>query len=99
MGALLVVNYDVNDQTMLGEYRPVAGPLLVGEALGQVITISSDTVDLAEGTPAGSDTVVLRFASVEAAQAARQSDAYQAIINKRLNATTPKIAFIVPTMD
>ena len=43
--------------------------------------------------------VVLHFPSVEAAQAVWQSDDYQAVIKKRLDATAPKIALIVPTAD
>ncbi len=98
MPALLIVNYDVKDRAALDGYRQAAGPLLVGPDLGEAFAISSDTVDLGEGTPAGKDTVVLKFASVEAAKAAWHSDAYQAVINQRLDATFPKIAFIVETL-
>lgn len=99
MGALLIVNYNVTNRELLEEYRSAAGPILVGEGKADVVAISDQTVDLAEGAAAGADTVVLRFSSIEAAQAVWQSDEYQAIIRKRLDATAPKIALIVPTAD
>jgi len=99
MGALLIVNYNVTNRELLDEYRSVAGPILIGEGNATRVALSDQTVDLSEGTAAGSDTVVLRFPSVEAAQAVWQSDEYQAIIKKRLDATAPKIALIVPTVD
>ena len=99
MGALLIVNYDTTDREALDKYREAALPLLVGPGLGQAVAVSSTTVDLNEGTPAGKDTVVLRFSSVESAQAAFSSDEYLRVLPDRLNATIPKIAFIVETLD
>ncbi len=99
MGALMIVNYDVADRTALDAYRKVAAPLLVGPNLGTAVAISDATIDLGEGHAAGRDTVILRYESVEAAEAAYRSEAYQAILPDRLNATTPKMAFIVETLD
>ena len=99
MAALMIVNYDVSDRAALDAYRAAARPLLIGPNLGAAVAVSNATVDLGEGNAAGRDTVVLRFESVEAAEAAYQSGAYQAILPDRLNATTPKIAFIVETLD
>ena len=98
MPALLIVNYDVTDRDALAGYRDAAAPLLVGPGLSEAVAVSSETIDLREGTSAGTDTVVLKFDSVEAARRAFSSDAYQAIINQRLDATEPKIAFIVETL-
>ena len=95
----MIINYDVSDRDALNEYRTAAAPLLVGPGLGAAVAISDATVDLGEGNAAGKDTVVLRFDSVEAAEAAYRSEAYQAILPDRLKATTPKIALIVETLD
>ncbi|ETW98421.1 MAG: hypothetical protein ETSY1_18845 [Candidatus Entotheonella factor] len=99
MAALMIINYDVFDRAALDAYRAVAAPILVGPSLGTAVAISGATVDLGEGHAAGSDTVVLRYESVEAAEAAYRSEAYQAVLPDRLNATTPKIALIVETLD
>ena len=99
MAALMIVNYDVSDRVALDAYRAAAVPLLVGPGLGSAVAISDTTIDLGEGNAAGRDTVVLRFESVAAAQAAYRSEAYQAILPDRLKATTPKIAFIVETLN
>ena len=61
--------------------------------------MSGDTVDLGEGPGAGSDTVVLRYDSVEAARAAYDAADYQAVLGQRLAATAPRFALIVETLD
>lgn len=99
MAALMIINYDVTDRTALDKYRGAAAPVLVGPNLGSAVAISGATVDLGEGHSAGSDTVILRYESVEAAEAAYRSEAYQAVLPDRLNATTPKMALIVETLD
>jgi len=43
--------------------------------------------------------VVLRFASVQAARAAYESDEYRAVLADRLRSTTPKTSLIVETVD
>lgn len=99
MAALLIVNYNVTDRALLDEYREEAVPLLLGPGRGIPVAISAATVDLNEGTPAGTDTVLLRYDSVEAAQAAFRSEAYQKALKKRFDATEPRIGLIVETLD
>ncbi len=103
MAALMILNYGVTDRDALNRYRAAAGPLLVGPGLATPVAMSDRTVDLGEGVgegaSAGSDTVVLRFESVEAARAAYDSDEYQAVLGDRLRASTPKFSLIVETID
>ena len=63
------------------------------------MAISSETVDLGEGTPAGATTMVLRFESMERALELWNSPEYRAVIDERLRAIDPKIALLVPTFD
>ncbi len=99
MAALMILNYGVTDRDALNRYRAAAGPRLIGPGLATPVAMSDRTVDLGEGVSAGSDTVVLRFESVEAARAAYESDEYQAVLGDRLRATTPKFSLIVETID
>ncbi len=99
MAALMILNYGVTDRDALNRYRAAAGPVLVGPNLATRVAMSDRTVDLGEGVSAGSDTVVLRFESVEAARAAYESDEYQTVLEDRLRATTPKFSLIVDTID
>jgi uncharacterized protein (DUF1330 family) len=99
MAALLVLNYDVQDRDGLEAYREAARPILLGTGGGEVLAISSETVDLAEGDRAGTDTVILRFASLGRAQEVMESDAYRAIVGLRFRSTTPRAAFIVSVDD
>ena len=96
MPALLILNYDVHDAGRLAAYREVAGPLLA--AAGARVVTTTGTVDLGEGAPAGTHTVVWRFPDLEAARAVYDSDAYQAVLGDRLAASTPKLAVLVETV-
>lgn len=91
----MILNYDVLDREGLAGYREAAGPIIVGPDAGEVVAVSQDTVDLDEGPPAGTDTVVLRFSSVERAREVFESAEYQAVVSERYRHTTPKAAFIV----
>ncbi len=99
MAALMIVNYDVTDRDALNRYRAAAVPILIRPDLATPVAMSDRTIDLGEGAPPGSDTVVLRFESVDAARAAYESDEYQAVLGDRLRATTPKFSLIVETID
>ena len=92
----MILNYDVDDRDGLEAYRDAARPILLGPDAGEVVAISSRTVDLAEGERAGSDTVILRFSSVARAQEVLGSGEYEAIVGLRHRCTTPRAAFIVP---
>ena len=98
MSALIIANYDVDDQAALDEYRKLAGPIL-RETYGAVGVVNTDrTLDLGEGAGAGSNTVIFRFESAEVARAAWESDEYQAVIGQRFAATTPRFAVLVETL-
>jgi len=97
MSALVIINYDVTDPARLDAYRGPATAALLGPDKGALVAVSHDTVDLEEGNGAGATTVVLEFPSVEAAQAALDSEEYQAVVGERLASTDPKFAIIVPT--
>ena len=99
MGALLILNYDVRDEDALLAYREVAGPMLTGGGRAERLATTVETVDLGEGGPVGTHTVVLRFPSVAAAREAYDSQEYQAVIGDRIRATTPRVSMIVPTLD
>ncbi len=96
----MIINYDVTDAARLKAYRRPAGAALVGDESGKgaARVSTGDTVDLGEAPAAGTTTVVLEFESVEAAQAAYDSDEYQAVIGERIESTVPKFAVIVPTL-
>lgn len=96
MTVLMILNYDVTDREGLLAYREAAGPILVGPDAGERVAMSADTIDLPEGEIAGTDTVVLRFASAERARELFESEAYQAVVGDRYRNTTPRAAFIVP---
>ena len=99
MAALVILNYDLSDRDGLGVYRDAAGPVLLGPDAGQVLAMSNATVNLPEGEPAGTETVILRFPSVDRAREVLASDAYQAIVGLRHRSTVPRAAFIVPVDD
>ena len=99
MAALLIINYNVTDPEALSRYRQAAVPALIGPAKGTLRATTDQTVDLGEGNGAGTDTVILEFSTVEAAQQAFDSNEYQAIVGDRLAATEPKHATIVPTLE
>lgn len=93
IGALLVLNYDVHDWDRLQRYREAATEVL--RDLGAVLVTSSSASPVGEVSAAGSTTVILGFASHEAAEQAYTSPEYQAVVGERLAATTPRAAFIV----
>ncbi|MEY2960088.1 MAG: hypothetical protein RLZZ01_2656 [Actinomycetota bacterium] len=97
MAALIIVNYDVVDPDGMETYRSVARPALADRGSTALVNTSS-TVDLGEGPGAGTNTVVLRFDSVEAAREAWFSEAYQAALPMRLAAISPRSAVLVETL-
>jgi uncharacterized protein (DUF1330 family) len=73
MPAYLIVNYEVEDPKLYGEYAKAAGPAM----------------------KIGRQTVVLQFDSKEKARELYESGAYQAVIGKRLDATSKHFAILV----
>lgn len=97
MAALIIVNYDVDDPEGLAAYRAKARPALVAGGSTSLVN-TAETIDLGEGSGAGHQTVVLRFDTVAAAEAAWRSAAYQDALPMRLAATTPRSAILVETL-
>ena len=85
MAAYFIAQYVVKDPKLYREYQAAAGPTIQASG-GEVIAfdVAAETV---EGTPPGPQTVILKFASTEAAKAWYRSSGYQAVVGKRLAAT------------
>ena len=86
MAAYFIAQYVVNDPKLYREYQAAAGPTIQASG-GEVVSfdVAAETI---EGTPPGPQTVIVKFASPEAAKAWYQSPAYQAAVGKRLASTT-----------
>ncbi len=85
MAAYFIAQYIVNDPAGYAEYQQGAGPTLAASG-GELVAfdVAAETV---EGNPPGPQTVIIKFESTEAARAWYESDAYQAVVGKRLAAT------------
>ena len=77
----IIFTEKVNDQAAHAAYIEKALPTILQQG-GKVIVFDRDYVVL-EGEWHGEQTVILEFASVEAAKAWYNSDEYQAIIGER----------------
>ncbi len=85
MSAYFIAQYVVNDPAQYAEYQGGAGPTLAAHGAELVaFDVAAETV---EGQPPGPQTVIIKFESVDAAKAWYNSDAYQAVVGKRLAAT------------
>jgi uncharacterized protein (DUF1330 family) len=94
MPAYLIVNYNVENPEMYGEYAQAAGPALkIGDAC-QLVALDPKSERI-EGDSAGHQTVVLKFDSKEEAKAAYESGAYQEVVGKRLDATSAHFAVLI----
>ena len=94
MPTYLIVNYNVENPELYGEYAKAAGPAMkIGEAC-QILALDPKTERI-EGDSAGHQTVVLKFDSREQAKEIYESGAYQAVIGKRLEATSSHFAVLV----
>jgi len=97
MPAYLIVNYNVENPELYGEYAQAAGPALkIGDAC-QLVALDPKS-EVIEGESAGHQTVVLKFDSKEEAKAAYESGAYQQVVGKRLDATSAHFAVLVDGM-
>ena len=96
MPAYLIVNYQVDNPELYGEYAQAAGPAMgIGQ---QCELVAFDAASEAvEGSP-GHQTVVLRFESKEKAKAIYESGDYQAVVGKRLEATSGHFAVLIDGM-
>jgi len=94
MPAYLIVNYNVEDPALYGEYSAAAGPVMkIGEKC-QIVAFDGATERL-EGESAGHQTIILSFDSKEKAKEIYESGAYQALIPKRHAATSNHFAILV----
>jgi len=94
MPAYLIVNYEVEDPALYGEYAKGAGPAMkIGQEC-QLLALDPAT-DRLEGNSSGRQTVILQFDSKEKAKALYESGEYQAVIGKRLKATSKHFAVLV----
>ena len=86
MPAYFIAQYVVNDPKLYREYQQGAAATIQASG-GEVISfdVASETI---EGKPPGPQTVIVKFASTEAAKAWYRSPAYQAVVGKRLASTT-----------
>jgi len=94
MSAYLIVNYDVDNPELYGEYQGGAGPALRIGAECDVLVLDPASEQL-EGEGAGKQTVVLKFESMEKAKEIYNSGEYQAVIGKRHDATSKHFAVLV----
>ncbi len=85
MAAYFIAQYVVNDPKLYREYQAGAAPTIRASG-GEVVAfdVAAETI---EGTPPGSQTVIIKFESTDAAKAWYQSPEYQAVVGKRLAAT------------
>ena len=97
MPAYLIVNYQVEDPTLYGEYARAAGPAMKIGTECELIAFDPAT-DRIEGDSSGRQTVLLKFDSKEKAKALYESGEYQAVIGKRLKATSHHFAILVQGM-
>ena len=89
----LIVNYDITNPDLYKEYQKGAGPALLKPGV-ELLVIDPKSKQL-EGSGAGHQTVVIKFPSREEGEQAYNSGEYQAVIGKRLAATSKHFALLV----
>lgn len=94
MAAYLIVNFDVDDADTYREYQKGAVPSLgIGDG-SRLVAYDTETKQV-EGENAGHQTVVLEFETMEEAQAAYDSKAYQEVLPLRFRATSKHFGLLV----
>jgi uncharacterized protein (DUF1330 family) len=96
MAAYFIAQYVVNDPKLYREYQAAAAPTI--QAAGGELVAFDVAAETIEGTPPGPQTVIVKFESADAAKAWYKSPAYQAVVGKRLAATTG-FAIIAQSMN
>jgi uncharacterized protein (DUF1330 family) len=94
MSAYLIVNYDVDDPALYGEYQAGAASALRLGSECKVVVFDPASQQV-EGEGAGHQTVVLEFESIDKAREIYESGEYQAIVGTRHAATSKHFAVIV----
>lgn len=85
MPAFFIAQYVVKNPELYGDYSAGAGPTLAQYG-GELVSfdVAAETM---EGTSPGPQTVIIKFEDVDAAKTWYNSPEYQAVVNKRLEAT------------
>ena len=86
MAGYFIAQYVINDPDLYREYQVGTRPTIQAHA-PEVLVFDVDSTIL-DGEPPGPQTVVMRFESTEAAKAWYYSEEYQAVVGKRIAATT-----------
>jgi uncharacterized protein (DUF1330 family) len=86
MAAYFIAQYVVKDPKLYREYQAAAGSTV--QAAGGELVAFDVAAETIEGTPPGPQTVIVKFESTQAAKAWYESPAYQAVVGKRLAATS-----------
>ncbi len=85
MAAYFIAQYVVKNPDLYREYQAGAGPTI--QASGAELVSFDVGAETIEGAPPGPQTVIIKFDSTEAAKAWYNSEEYQAVVGKRLEAT------------
>ena len=94
MAAYIIVNYQVDNAELYGEYmQGAAGALGIGDG-AELVAFDAES-EVVEGDTAGHQTVVLKFESKERAREVWESEAYQAVAGMRRDATSRHFAVLV----
>ena len=96
MPAYFIAQYVVKNPQLYREYQAGAGKTI--QAAGGELVAFDVAAETIEGKPPGPQTVIVKFASVEAAKAWYGSPAYQAVVGKRL-ASTSGFSVIAQSMN
>ena len=91
MSAYLVANYQITNPEGYNAYPPAVVPTIA--AHGGEVVIADYNSEVIEGEPA-SVTVVVKFASKEAARSWYESDEYQEIIGHRSENSEGSLVFV-----
>ncbi len=94
MAAYLIVNYDVDNPELYGEYQQGAVPALRLGSESKLLVLDADSQQV-EGDGAGKQTVVLEFETMDKAREIYESGEYQTIVGKRHDATSKHFALLV----
>lgn len=96
MAAYFIAQYQITNPALYAEYQQGAGPTLA--AHGAELVAFDVAAEAMEGTAPGAQTVIIKFENTEAAKGWYNSAEYQAVVGKRLEATSG-YAIISQTMN
>ena len=85
MAAYFIAQYTVNNPDLYAEYSAGAGPTLAKH--GAELVAFDVAAESVEGASPGPQTVIIKFEDTAAAKAWYNSEEYQAVVGKRLEAT------------